>query len=45
MQFNIDKCVVMNMGRGNEQNEYMLGNKKLRKSNKERDLGIIVDNL
>ena len=31
------------MGRGNEQNEYMLGNKKLRESNRERDLGIIVD--
>ena len=31
------------MGRGNKQNEYLLGNKKLRKSNRERDLGIIVD--
>jgi len=31
------------MGRGNKQYEYLLGNKKLRKSNRERDLGIIVD--
>ena len=43
MQFNVEKCVVMHMGRKNKQNEYMLGNKKLRKSIRERDLGIIVD--
>jgi hypothetical protein len=43
MQFNIDKCIVMHMGRGNKENDYMLGNTKLRKSNRERDLGIIVD--
>ena len=43
MQFNVDKCVVMHMGRKNEKNEYMLGNKKLSKSDRERGLGIIVD--
>ena len=43
MQFNVEKCVVIHMGRGNKENEYMLGNRKLRKSNRERDLGIIVD--
>ena len=28
MQFNIEKCVVMHMGRGNKQNEYIFDNKK-----------------
>jgi len=43
MQFNKDKCVVMHVGRLNDQFEYKLGDQPLKKSNKERDLGIIVD--
>jgi len=43
MQFNIDKCAVMDMGRKNQQHEYTLGNDKLKKVTVERDLGIIVD--
>ena len=44
MQFNVDKCAVIHMGHKNKQNEYILGNHKLKKSTVERDLGIIVDN-
>ena len=43
MQFNADKCVVLHLGKENQQYEYMLGNNKLRKSRIEKDLGIIVD--
>jgi len=44
MQFNKDKCVVMHIGRLNNQYEYKLGDDILKKSVQERDLGIIVDN-
>ena len=43
MQFNLEKCVVIHMGQKNNQYEYMLGNKRLRQSKMEKDLGIIVD--
>ena len=43
MQFNVDKCVVMYMGRKNKEADYMLENKKINKFDRERDLGIIVD--
>jgi hypothetical protein len=44
MKFNTDKCVVMHIGRSNNQFEYKLGDNALKKSGKERDLGVIVDN-
>jgi hypothetical protein len=44
MQFNVDKCSVIHVGRNNKQNIYKLGDKNLRSSESERDLGIIVDN-
>ena len=43
MQFNIDKCAVMHMGRKNQSHEYNLGNDKLKKVTVERDIRIIVD--
>ena len=43
MEFNKDKCVVMHLGRANKKFEYTLGNSVLKSFNKERDLGIIVD--
>ena len=43
MQFNVEKCSVIHMGKRNEKNNYNLGNQKLKKSIKERDLGVIVD--
>ena len=29
MQFNVDKCIVMYMGRKNKEHEYKLANKKI----------------
>jgi len=43
MEFNTDKCVVMHVGRSNSKCQYKLGDKVLRASDKERDLGVIVD--
>ena len=43
MKFNEEKCVVMHLGRNNEKKPYRLGNVILKDSEKERDLGIIVD--
>ena len=42
MLFNIDKCVVIHAGNNNKQYNYKMGDKEIRKSTKERDLGIIV---
>ena len=44
MTFNVDKCVVMHVGSNNVNSSYVLGNNKLKSSNKEKDLGIIMDN-
>lgn len=43
MSFNVDKCVVMHVGSNNISNSYTLGNQKLKSSNKEKDLGVIMD--
>ena len=43
MKFNTEKCSVIHLGRKNEKQDYHLCDKKLRASNKERDLGIITD--
>ena len=43
MQFNIDKCSVIHLGHKNKQYDYKLGGSDLKKSIKERDLGVIVD--
>jgi len=43
MSFNVDKCVVMHVGRNNIGNSYMLGTQELKSSNKEKDFGIIMD--
>jgi len=42
MAFNVDKCKVMHIGRGNLQNKYFMNNKELEKMHKEKDLGIYV---
>lgn len=44
MKFNIDKCVVVHLGHNNEHLTYTLDGNDLKISEKERDLGIIVDN-
>ena len=43
MQFNVDKCSIIHLGHKNRQYNYKLGDGELKKSVKERDLGIIVD--
>jgi len=44
MQFNVDKCVVVHMGKKNQQHNYRLGNHNLKKASEERDLGVIMGN-
>ena len=43
MKFNEEKCVVMHLGKNNAKSQYSLGNIVLKGSERERDLGIIVD--
>jgi len=43
MQFNKDKCTVMHLGKSNSQFEYMIGNDILKKTIKEKDLGVVID--
>ena len=44
MLFNTDKCVVIHMGKNNQEAEYKLGSTSITKSKKERDLGVIIAN-
>ena len=43
MQFNIEKCSVMHIGKSNPCSEYKLYDKVIKSSEQERDLGVIVD--
>ncbi|CAJ0940245.1 unnamed protein product [Ranitomeya imitator] len=43
MRFNNDKCKVITMGRGNQYHHYTLNGKPLGKSDREKDLGILVN--
>ena len=43
MQFNVDKCTVMHFGRENKRCKYSLGNRELKESKEEKDLGVIID--
>ena len=43
MLFNVDKCIVIHMGKHNKKSEYKLGNKAIVQAKQEKDLGIIVD--
>ena len=43
MKFNVEKCSVMHLGKSNAQNKYCLGNNVLKGSEKERDLGVMID--
>ena len=44
MEFNKEKCLVLHVGKLNKHFNYKLGDKELKSSVNERDLGIIVDN-
>ena len=43
MTFNTEKCSVIHLGKTNTQHQYRIGNAILSSSDKERDLGVIVD--
>jgi len=43
MEFNVDKCSVLHMGRTNALNTYEISSKQLKVSQTERDLGVLVD--
>ena len=46
MEFNVDKCKIMHMGRSNPQHAYSMDGAELTKTVKEKDLGVLVeDNL
>src|SRR6218665_2406714 len=42
MLFNLEKCSVMHMGKGNQELSYEMGGKVLKVSEEERDLGVIM---
>ena len=42
MRFNTDKCKVMHVGRGNSETNYLMNNQVLSKTEKERDIGVII---
>ena len=44
MQFNVQKCKVMHVGRSNAEHKYSMGGAELSKTEEERDLGVIVSN-
>jgi Reverse transcriptase (RNA-dependent DNA polymerase)/Endonuclease-reverse transcriptase len=46
MQFNVGKCHVMHLGRGNPGHVYYMGGTQLKTTSSERDVGVIIsDNL
>ena len=44
MEFNVDKCKVMHLGRLNQCQEYSMGGKNLQVTTEEKDLGVLIDN-
>ena len=43
MQFNVDKCKVMHVGHRNQEFDYFMDGKPLRKVDNERDIGVKID--
>ena len=44
MKFNVDKCKVMHLGRGNSGRNYMMNRGRLGTVGEERDLGVRITN-
>ena len=44
MEFNVDKCKIMHLGRTNPKNSYNMGVNNLTETTEEKDLGVLIDN-
>ena len=44
MQFNVDKCSVLNIGNKNINYSYKIGGNKISKSLEQKDIGVLIDN-
>ena len=44
LSFNEDKCATMHIGLHNQKQDYILNNKAIKKSDCEKDLGVLVSN-
>ena len=42
MEFNVDKCHVMHIGSNNHEFKYMMGDKELKSSDFEKDIGVLI---
>ena len=42
MQFNVDKCKMMNFGFNSTRHTYTMNNKELQTVSKEKDLGVVI---
>ena len=43
MEFNVDKCKIMHIGRSNPQHTYCMDSAELTKTVKEKDLGVLME--
>ena len=43
MEFNVDKCKIMHIGRKNPKSEYSMNGTKLTETKEEKDLGVTID--
>lgn len=43
MEFNIGKCKIMHVGRKNKKYDYEINGKKLSITEKEKDLGVLME--
>ena len=43
LKFNVDKCMVMQIGSGNPKNQYLFGGVPLRSVDSEKDLGVVFN--
>jgi hypothetical protein len=43
MQYNVDKCYMLHVGKNNRRHEYQLGGVTLESSKYEKDVGVIIN--
>merc|ERR1712055_360296 len=44
MEFNVEKCKIMHLGKADPKHTYAMGGVELAETTVERDLGVLVDN-